>query len=195
MKKTLPFFALFFLASSAWSQRTAAGLKDSSAQVAILKATKKYDSLLLIDCANFRSDDMQIKGLAYKRKSIYVVTMLFEQTEKAPYTILYAGTRKEKLVDDRLEEAKKVNYNADVICAMNADSLAIKSKPGGYVVNMADGSIFSVVSITKKPHQLCLQQADQPFDYQKIYPTTDRTEFNRIYKDMFKCTEELSQSK
>jgi|GEM_PF-5060782 len=181
---------IFFIFSSlicqvSWSQRTVSGLKDLPVQLEILNQTSKFDSLVFADKANYRSDDMVLNGYAFKKKSVYSVELLFENVDVQPYTVRLVSIKKKKLKNkSEINSVRELGIGR--IRNLDIDSLQIKAKPGDYIVEFADGSIYTLLFIDQKASKVFLKQADSPVNYQKQYPTSDRALFIQLFDVLMK---------
>jgi hypothetical protein len=175
----------FFIFSSlicqiSWAQRTVPGLKDKQVQLELLKQTSKLDSLVFADKANYRYDDMILNGFGFKKKKVYSMKLLFEKVDVEPYTIRLVDVKKKKCKDKaQINMLKKLEIGK--IRTISTDSLQIKAKLGDDVINLADGSSYTLLFIDQKRDTVYLKQCNSPVNYQKQYATKDRAFFITLF--------------
>lgn len=188
MKAIAVFGFFLFIFSTSWSQRSASGLRDKAVQKSIQGVFDKYDSLIFVDKANYRYDDMLVKGFAFRGKKVYFIKITFEKVDTEPYTISILDTEKHKIKGKIVQNLlQKTQFRA--LKTWDNDSLSIKSKPGTAQITFADGSIYSLLIINNNSNEIILKQCTAPINYQKMYATRERAAFIQLFQFLYKKVE------
>lgn len=176
--------AFMFVFSTSWTQLTSVMLRQVPFQKDIQKEFRKYDSLIFVDKANFRYDDMLIKGFGFKGHKVYWIQMTFEKVELVEiYTARLIDTEKHR-IKGKITQNLLSQIGIGSVRTIKDKELAEKSAPGTAPIIFADGSTYSILLIDNVQNKIFLKQCDSPINYQKLYATQSRAEFIRIFQSL-----------
>ncbi|HYG04617.1 MAG TPA: hypothetical protein VD927_19350 [Chryseosolibacter sp.] len=169
MKSLVPFLFAIALSLNLSAQHTPHTLKEAKMLTELLNRTSYFDSVLIIDKASYW-DDLHIRGLGFKGKSVFKVAISFKETASNDLEV-------KKLTKKKVRNPASVKTLLDQryvsIAQLSDDSLNLKPPR----LTVTDHEIWTVMMINNKAKSQTLKQSYAPLLYQRTIPTKQRREF------------------
>lgn len=179
MRALLLISAIATLSWTANGQHLPYGLRLTKVKTELLTQTQDLDSLILIDKANYWSEDMKISGLGFKQNEVYKLSIYYEPDSSSTYDMRIRRIERHRIVNDPIgSHPGKVKLQS--IQNLNSDSLNLKPS-----WSISDQNEWTILFCKKQ--DVVIRQSYAPESYQSILPTGDR----QLFMDLFNRLDKL----